>query len=200
MKKLAFLLLAGITGVTANAQFQFGVKAGANFSTLTGADVQDAKTLVSVNGGVFAKLPLTHSISVQPELVYSGQGAKYNDGSLAATQHINYFNVPVLLKYHNFTGFFLETGPQFGFLMSANAKESGVSVDDKNGYKSTDWSWVFGAGYKIPTTRLSIDLRYNLGISNVIDNGYQNNYDGGTAHNGIFQLGLMYVLFSAPAR
>ncbi len=58
MKKLAFLFLAGISVVNANAQFQFGVKAGANFSNLTGSDVQDAKTLVSLNAGVFAKLPV----------------------------------------------------------------------------------------------------------------------------------------------
>lgn len=199
MKKLAFLFLAGISVVTANAQFQFGVKAGANFSNLTGSDVQDAKTLVSVNAGVFAKLPVTRTVSVQPELVYSGQGAKYNDGTVTATQHINYFNIPVLLKYHNFSGFFLETGPQLGFLLSASAKESGVSEDDKNGFKSADFSWVFGAGYKIPTTRLSIDLRYNLGISNVITNNDQNT-DNSSAHNGIFQLGLMYVLFSAGGR
>jgi Outer membrane protein beta-barrel domain len=199
MKKLAFLFLAGISVVNANAQFQFGVKAGANFSNLTGSDVQDAKTLVSVNAGVFAKLPVTRTVSIQPELVYSGQGAKYNDGTITASQHINYFNIPVLFKYHNFSGFFLETGPQVGFLLSASAKESGISEDDKNGFKSVDFSWVFGVGYKIPTTRLSLDLRYNLGISNIVSNNDQNT-DNSSAHNGIFQLGLMYVLFSTGGK
>jgi hypothetical protein len=194
MKKLALVFLAGISFATTNAQFQFGVKAGANFSTLSGSDVQDAKALVGVNAGVYAKLPIAHSLFIQPELVYSGQGAKFDDGTATATQHVNYFNVPVLLKYQNFTGFFLETGPQLGLLLSAKVKESGVSVDDKNSWKSSDFSWVFGVGYKIPTTQLAIDARYALGISNIEDTDHTQGT--GKVRNGQFQIGLMYTLFS----
>jgi hypothetical protein len=198
MKRLTFLFLAGISFATVNAQqFQFGVKAGANFANLTGDGVQDAKTLVGVNAGIYAKLPLTHSVSIQLELVYSGQGAKYDDGTATATQHINYFNIPVLLKYQNFTGFFLETGPQIGFLLSANVKESGISVDDKSGLNSTDFSWVFGVGYHIPTTHLAIDARYNLGISNIANSNQNSGSNNNTVHNGNFQIGLMYALFTA---
>ena len=194
MKKLALVFLAGISFATTNAQFQFGVKAGANFSTFTGSDVQGAKTLVGFNGGVYAKLPVTHSISIQPELVYSGQGVKADDGTATASLHNNYFNIPILLKYQNFTGFFIETGPQLGFLMSAKLKEGGDSFDEKSAYNSADFAWVFGVGYKIPTTQLAIDLRYNLGISNIADNG--NSSDNSKVHNGVFQIGLMYTLFS----
>jgi hypothetical protein len=194
MKKLALVFLAGISFATTNAQFQFGVKAGANFSTFSGDGVQGAKTLVGFNGGVYAKLPVTHTVSIQPELVYSGQGAKGDELSTSFSEHANYFNIPVLLKYHNFTGFFLETGPQLGFLMSANVKVGGNSEDVKSDFKSSDFSWVFGVGYKIPTTQLAIDLRYNLGISNIADN--QSGSDD-KVHNGVFQIGLMYALFSA---
>lgn len=194
MKKLALVFLAGISFATSNAQFQFGVKAGANFSTLSGSDVQDAKSLVGLNAGVFAKLPIAHSLSIQPELLYSGQGAKFDNGTFTETQTVNYFNIPVLLKYHNFTGFFLETGPQFGFLLSANDKISGNSASDKAYFKSSDFSWVFGVGYKIPTTQLSIDARYALGISNIEDTDKTGNT--GKIHNGQFQIGLMYALFS----
>lgn len=194
MKKLALVFLAGISFATTNAQFQFGVKAGANFSSLNGSDVQDAKGLVGFNAGVYAKLPIAHSFFVQPELLYSGQGAKFDDGTVTTTQHVNYFNVPVLLKYQNFTGFFLETGPQLGFLLSANQKASGVSLDDKSLFKSSDFSWVFGVGYKIPTTHLAIDARYALGISNIEDT--DKTQGTGKIHNGQFQIGLMYTLFS----
>lgn len=194
MKKLALVFLAGFSFATSNAQFQFGVKAGANFSSLSGSDVQDAKSLVGLNAGVFAKLPVAHSISIQPELLYSGQGAKFDNGTFTETQHVNYFNIPVLLKYQNFTGFFLETGPQIGFLLSANDKISGTSTDDKAYFKSSDFSWVFGVGYKVPTTRLSIDARYALGISNIEDTDKTGNT--GKIRNGQFQIGLMYALFS----
>jgi hypothetical protein len=193
MKKLALVFLAGISFATTNAQFQFGVKAGANFSTFTG-DADGLKTLVGFNGGVYAKLPVTHTVSIQPELVYSGQGAKEDISGTTISLHANYFNIPVLLKYQNFTGFFIETGPQLGFLMSAREKVGGNSADVKSAFNSSDFAWVFGVGYKIPTTHLAIDLRYNLGISNIADNG--NSGDNSKVHNGVFQIGLMYALFS----
>ena len=192
MKKLALVFLAGISFATANAQFQFGIKAGANFANFNGSAITDAKTLVSLNAGVYARLPLAEHVSIQPELVYSGQGAKSDENGITFTQHSNYFNIPVLLKFSTGVGFFVETGPQLGFLMSANTKAEGNSIDTKNSYSSTDFSWVFGVGYKIPATKLSIDARYNLGISNIVNQDVAKE----TAHNGVFQLGLMYTLFS----
>jgi hypothetical protein len=193
MKKLALLFLAGISFATTNAQFQFGVKAGADFSTWKGKDVS-AKTITGFNGGVYAKLPVTQTISVQPELVYSGQGAKLDADPSPITSRANYFNIPVLLKYQHFTGLFIETGPQLGFLMSSKEKEGGDSYDNKSAFKSSDFAWVFGVGYKIPATQLAIDLRYNLGISNIGVSGP--NRDPNSVYNRVFQIGLMYTLVS----
>ena len=88
MKKLALVILAGISFATANAQFQFGAKGGFNFSTLSGSDIQDAKTLVNFNVGVFARLPLIDRLSLQPELVYSVQGAKFDNPD--ESHHVRY--------------------------------------------------------------------------------------------------------------
>ncbi len=192
MKKLALVILAGISFATVNAQFQFGVKGGANFANLTGSGATGAQTLLGLNAGIYARLPLAEHLGIQPELVYSGQGAKYDQNGITLTQRSNYFNIPVLLKYSTGVGFFLETGPQLGFLMTAKLNVESNSQDVKNGYTSTDLSWVFGAGYKIPATRFSIDLRYNLGISNIVNQDMSSE----TAHNGVFQLGVMYTLFS----
>lgn len=200
MKKLALVFLAGMSIATAaNAQFQFGVKAGANFSTVSGSAVSDANTLAGFNGGVYFKLPLPGShLAIQPELLYSGQGFQDNSGGFTSTQHFNYFNIPFLLKYTHFSGLFVETGPQAGVLTSASAKGDGISVDDKSYYHSADFSWVFGVGFKIPTTPLSIDARYDLGLSN-IQNSSQTGSTG-SVRNGSFQIGLMLKLFSAPVR
>jgi hypothetical protein len=207
MKRLALVFLAGISFATVNAQFQFGIKAGANFANVNGDGLDGASTstLTGFNGGVYFKLPLAPHVAIQPELVYSGQGFKtdVNTGTATVTvsQHANYFNIPVLLKYTHFTGLFLETGPQLGFLMSANEKAQGISQDDKSSFNSAEFAWVFGVGFKIPTTQLSIDARYNLGISNVINNDNNSSSNGGnTVHNGVFQIGLMYTLFRVPTR
>lgn len=199
MKKLALVFLAGMSIATAaNAQFQFGVKAGANFSTVNGNDAGGASTLAGFNGGVYFKLPLPNHFSIQPELLYSGQGFEDNSGGISAKQHFNYFNIPLLLKYTHFSGLFVETGPQFGVLTSANYKSDGVSVDDKADFNSADFSWVVGVGFKIPTTPLSIDARYNFGLSNIENSSGSGGT--GTVRNGSFQIGLMLKLFSAPGR
>jgi hypothetical protein len=195
MKKLALVLLVGLSfASTTNAQFKFGVKAGANFSTFSGKDADGAQTLVGFNGGVFAGLGLADHLSLQPELVYSLQGAKENDGQGGtATQTANYLNIPVLLKYRFPMGLFIETGPQIGFILSGKVKDQGVSVDDKNVFKSTDFSWALGAGFHIPTTELAVDVRYNFGLSSIAADQSGTSFN---VKNGVFQVGLMYTLFS----
>jgi Outer membrane protein beta-barrel domain len=198
MKKLALVLLAGFSFAAAHAQFAFGIKGGANFSNVNGSDVSGTSSLVGFNAGVYLKLPVTKHLSIQPEVVYSGQGFKATNNGVTGSQHENYINIPVLLKYH-VAGVFIETGPQAGILASAKVSQQGVSVDDKGSFNSADFSWVFGAGVKIPMTPISLDARYNLGLSNIINNG-GNSTDNSTAHNGSFQIGIMINLFSAPIR
>jgi len=198
MKKLALVLLAGFSFATAaNAQsIQFGVKAGANFANVSGDGTQgvSTSTLVGFNGGVFLGLGFTDNLSLQPELVYSGQGFKETESGTTGTQTENYINVPVLLKYKLPIGLYFQTGPQVGFLMSAKAKASGYSVDDKASFKSVDFAWAVGAGFQIPATQLGIDLRYNIGLANIVDNS---GGGSGSVKNGVFQVGLTYALFNS---
>jgi hypothetical protein len=193
MKKLALVLMAGISFASAKAQVQFGLKAGANFATQSGSDAVGAKTLVGFNGGAFLRLPVAPHISVQPEIMYSGQGASYDGSGGTETDHSHYLNIPILLKFSHGSGFYAETGPQVGFLMSAHAKFNGNSMDIKQYYNSADFAWVFGVGYKIPMSPIGIDFRYNVGISNVEDRSANNTT--GSVRNDVLQLGLTYVLF-----
>ena len=198
MKKLALVLFAGISFATAQAQVQFGAKAGANFATQTGSDAGDSKTLFNFNAGVFLKLAVVPGFAVQPELVYSGQGAGYTVNGATVNYHANYLNIPVLFKWSHRAGPYFETGPQVGFIVSAHVKAGGVSTDDKPSYNSTDFAWVFGVGYKIPESPVGIDFRYNIGIANVEDR--ETTGLNGSIRNDVLQLGLTYVLFNGPRR
>jgi hypothetical protein len=188
-KKLALLVLAVSSFGAASAQVQFGVKAGANISTFTGNDATGVSSQVGFVGGVLVNLPLSGMLSLAPELVYSGQGAKASSSGTDFNIHANYINVPILLKYTSSVGLYGETGPQIGFLMSAKVKSGGVSQDDKSDYKSTDFSWVFGVGY-LTTANIGIDARYNLGLSNI---EASNGTNTGTLKNAGFQIGLFYL-------
>ena len=182
MKKLAlalFVFTFSFMGV--NAQVQFGLKGGANFSTLTNST--GGSTLINFNAGMLVKIPLDHVLSLQPEAYYSGQGIKAPDGKIV----VNYINIPFLLTYTLPAGVFFQTGPQLGVLLSAKVKaDSGENEDLKDFFKSTDFDWAFGAGYQVPKGGFGFNVRYNLGISSV-------GKLGGTSKNSVFQVGISYL-------
>ncbi len=197
MKKLVLVLAAGISLASAKAQIQYGVKAGANFAKITGSDADGTKGITSFNGGIFVGIPLAHGLSLQPEVLYSGQGAKISYGGGDDSKlKLGYLNVPVLLKYTLPFGVSVQTGPQIGFLLSAkdkatvNGQTASVSVKDE--FKSTDFSWDFGVGYVTPFN-IGIEARYGLGLSKI---GKSDDSSDPTPNikNGVFSVGLFYVL------
>lgn len=208
MKKLLFVLIAAVSFTVANAQgqLQFGAKGGlniANMNVSNGFNGYSYSTLANFNLGVFLKIPVVRYFSVQPEVYYSGQGFKFDDGNGGTTtEHVNYLNIPVLAKFTFPVGLFLETGPQLAFKLNAKDKFADGSTQDVSSYyNSADFSWVIGAGYKIPMAPVAIDLRYNVGVTNVANDAqYGNGYGQYGVRNGVFQLDLMFILFKAPTR
>lgn len=183
MKKVILLFVLASSVVVSQAQVKFGGKAGLNLSTFSGDDADGAKSKIGFNIGALVDIPVSSNFSVKPELVFSTQGAKDEDDS-DSKLNMNYLNVPVLAKYTSASGFFGETGPQLGFLMSAKSKFGGEDVDVKDGFKSTDFSWAFGIGYQMAESGFGVNLRYNLGLSNLPDEGE------GSFKNSVFQLGI----------
>jgi hypothetical protein len=198
MKKLALVLFAGISFATAHAQVQFGLKGGVNFATQIGSDAGESRVMGNVNLGAFLHFAIAPGFGFQPELVYSGQGANYNVNGYSDNFHANYLNIPLLLKWHFHGGPYVETGPQVGFLLSAHEHVQGNSYDIKDQFTSSDFSWVFGAGYKIPMSPVGIDFRYNLGISNV--ENLDVTHQSGSIRNSVVQLGITYTLFNSSGR
>lgn len=208
MKKLLLSIITLILVVQTNAQegdIQFGAKAGLNFATLSG-DLEDTKSRTSFHLGGMAEIPLTDKLSIQPELLFSSQGAKIDDASLI----FNYLNIPVMAKYYVTDELSLEAGPQIGYLLSANLKsetsddngpqpntsdgrssvKASEKVDVKDDVKSIDFGLNIGLGYKM-VNGLNFGARYNLGLSNA------NNFENGSQEfrNGVFQLSIGYFFF-----
>lgn len=191
MKRIFILVLAVAGFATANAQLSFGGKAGLNLSTFAGEDADESKMKPGFHIGGLIQVPITESLIFQPELVFSTQGAKFKEEYMGESYeykiNTSYLNIPLLAKYQTASGFFGETGPQFGFLMSAKAKGEGESEDVKESFKKLDFAWAFGLGYKMENG-LGINARYNLGLSNLPDDGE------GKLKNSVFQVGVFYVL------
>jgi hypothetical protein len=191
MKKILLLIFASSSFVFASAQVQFGVKAGYNLASVTQSGSQNESGLKSksgFHGGIFAALPIAESIFIQPEIVYSMQGASESLNGQTANLNYNYLNIPVLAKYQSAMGLYGETGPQVGFLLSANVSGGGVSMDIKDQSQSIDFSWAFGVGYKLSSIPMGIDARYNLGFTNILKDSPNE-----TVKNSVFQIGLFYM-------
>jgi hypothetical protein len=189
MKKLLIFIFSIASLYTTHGQVQFGIKAGANHSNFiySGTGLGDIGSRTDFNAGIFASIPLCKDFLLQPELMYSGQGIGATD-SIPENIYNSYLNLPVLIKYQHHSGAFVESGPQIGFLLSSQLNTASMSFDAKSSTASTDFSWVFGLGYKIPVVNLGIDFRYNLGLTNIA----KDNYYSATAKNAVFQLDLFY--------
>jgi hypothetical protein len=218
-KKPAILFLMVCSfALAGRAQVQMGVKGGLNFSemltsgnptTLVDGNAQNMRyyPYTTFHGGVFFSIPLGKKWVFQPELVYSSQGATSKpekDYLVTATEdyRLGYLNLPLLIKYKLPAGFFVETGPQAGFLLSAKTNETVVGdvntvrYNIKSQLKSTDLSWALGAGYCSPFN-MGFDIRYNLGLSSI----NQATAEGlasapipnGTIKNSVVQIGVFYI-------
>ncbi|WP_029272292.1 porin family protein [Flavobacterium sp. KJJ] len=189
MKRIILTVLAIMAFGFANAQqTRFGVKGGLNVTTFAGGNYWDAKSLVGFQLGGFAEIKIIERLSIQPEVLFSTQGAKLEDSFGDFDTKLNYINVPVLAKFYITKQFTVEAGPQLGFLVSA--KQEGNDVKDS--FKSVDTGFNFGAGYNF-TDNVSVDLRYTVGLSNIADydvNDTEEYFD--SPKNSVLALTLAY--------
>lgn len=171
MKKVLFAAIAVMAFGVSNAQeIKFGVKAGLNNTNFTGDADTDAKSSFYIGG--LADFTVSEKFHVQPELMYSSEGADDDFG-------ISYLRLPIMAKYYVMEGLSLQAGPELAFKV---ATEEDV-VDELT--KSLDFGLGFGAGYELESG-LMFDARYNLGLSNISD------VDGVDFGNAGFQIGLGY--------
>ena len=190
MKKISLLTLMVTAGFIVSAQnINFGLKGGLNLATLDNNQNNNIQNRIGFHGGLFANIPVSSQIAIQPEVVYSSQGAKYDVGNEDLSLALNYVNIPLMLQAMVGRGFYAQAGPQFGILTGVadkiNDTEIGaVTIDD---FKKTDVALGFGLGYK-GLSGFGIDARYNLGLTNINNSGTAN------IKNNVLQIGLMLQL------
>ncbi len=179
--KLITVLTAILITATVSAQsVNIGIKGGLNLYTISGDNDGSNEYKPSFHIGLLGHIHLADNFALQPELVFSGQGAKYGDDQKL---DLNYVNVPLLFQYMFDNGFRLQAGPQVGFLVSADAD----GTDVKDNLKGTDVGLGIGASYVNPTSNFGFDARYNHGLTNI------NEDDNIDSFNRGFQLGVFYL-------
>lgn len=205
MKKLVFLAaIAAMSFTTIHAQeVRLGVKGGVNFATLKGDNLGDIKSRTGFHLGGLVEIPVTERFAVQPEVLYSAQGAEYRESgqeggvnySYEYKNKLDYISVPIMAKFYVIDGLAIEAGPQISFLTSSKSEYEGtmggitVSGDsDLDDISTIDFSLGAGASYRLPMG-VFFGARYNFGLTNVYDG---DNADDNKIHNNVFQLSAGY--------
>ncbi len=180
----SFILM---TGTVLAQHSNIGIKGGLNVYNIAAENGSDLDSKLGIHLGLLGHIHLTEQFALQPELVFSGQGAKFMSGGSETSLNLNYINVPILLQYMFDNGFRIQAGPQVGFLASANLKTGNTTTNVSDNYKSIDLGLGVGASYIHIPSSVGVDLRYNHGLSNINEN--TNN----VSRNRGFQLGLFYL-------
>ena len=194
MKKISLLVIGFTSAIFSFAQSaKFGVKAGANISTLKIEDFDDNDSRIGLHAGLFAHIHLNPQWAVQPEVVYSAEGGKLRNVVTQGdevTFKNDYVNIPVMLQYMFDNGFRLEAGPQLGLLVSSKAEDDDGNEDDADDtFKSTNVSLGFGLNY-LSQSGFGVGGRYNLGLSNIAEGS-------GDVKGRVFQISLFYMFDNA---
>ncbi|MDD5149546.1 MAG: porin family protein [Flavobacterium sp.] len=166
-KTILFLVLLFAMSSNTEAQIvKFGIKAGLNYANQTGTQItinsSNYKTdaITSYHAGLVAEIKLIEKFAIQPELLYSTQGATYKNALTEIKNEVGYISIPVLAKIYLNKSISLDLGPQASFLLSGRDK---FAVNDSNTY---DFSVAAGLGLKI-TKNIFIQGRYLLGLTEV---------------------------------
>lgn len=159
MKKtllISIVLLAFSTNIHAQL-VKFGIKAGLNYANLTGSEIQ-TDAITSYHAGLVAEIKLTEGFSVQPELLYSTQGASYKNAGEEFRNELGYLSIPILAKISLNKAISLDLGPQASFLMSERQE---FDFEDS---ESFEFGLAAGLGLKI-TKSIFLQGRYVLGLT-----------------------------------
>ncbi|MCO4292349.1 PorT family protein [Solitalea sp. MAHUQ-68] len=191
MKKIYLLTIAllGMASVSvAQSKARFGLKFGANFANqhATYQNVsKDGSTLTSFYLGGFVNSTIKRDFSFQPEFIISSQGAQEYINRTTVTYSTVNINIPLMFKLRAIDGLNFEAGPQLGFLLSANNRANGHSVDVTDGYNAVDLGVNLGAEY-IFSSGFLLGLRYSHGLTDIVKN------DVGTTTNRVILFGIGY--------
>ena len=193
MKNNIFISILAVLTLSSCGCHNYGLKTGVNVTSIRGDDTENLNSRIGLFFGGFAELCINDSFAIQPELLYSQQGAKYTESDgYDGTFGLDYIQVPVMAKIKVTEEFILEAGPQVGVLISAKDKyespgDSGEE-DIRDDYNDIDFGANIGINYQLESG-LNFGARYFFGLSNINDIVGSNDFK---SQNGVFSFSIGY--------
>lgn len=174
MKKFLVLIVVAALAVGASAQDRIavGLKTGFTSTKIKLSNVDDELEGIkseAKNGflfGAYGRLRLFGNVSFQPELYYAKKEGQYKGGNESVDVTINSWDVPLLahvrvldLKVASVYGV---AGPVASFIGKTK-----TDLPELNEFKNTNWTFQAGGGVEF--WRLTADVRYEWGLSDISD-------------------------------
>lgn len=178
MKKAIFcvaLVAALFLAVPANAQFKFGPKVGVNISTLSlGGNLSEnfkSGNITSFTGGLMAEFMVpVIGIGVDASVMYTRKGSNLKEtvSGLSESQHTDYIEIPINLKYKfslpvvgSVLAPFVYAGPSFGFRIGDNFADQ---------YKNKSFETAINVGIGLELFKhLQIAGQYGWGLGKTME-------------------------------
>ncbi len=183
MRKAFVLLVFAVAMHPVFSQVSAGPKAGLNFSSVIGGSRdEDNSFKLGFYCGFFMNLSINDKLSIQPEVLYSTRGFKYqrtignNDTSLS--HNLSYIDFPFLGSYLITDRLSVEAGPQIGYIIADRTKgtagplSSAQEIDTSTvlGFNTTEYSVAVGAGFIAPYG-ITANIRFVYGLTKLYSNG-----------------------------
>ena len=174
MKKLFFLAIFLLSSSIMFGQFSFGLKLGANFSKLSSdldSIVPSSKAGFQIGG--FARFG--KKFYVQPEVYYTLAGGNMKSDSSGWDQAITVgsVDIPVLVGFKllnaKVVNLRILAGPMVSFVTNTNIKNVGDIDGPIEAADLNNVNWAIQAGAGIDVLFLTLDVRYQWGLNQMIN-------------------------------
>jgi len=195
MRKIVLIFAIVITASMVNAQIipnvDFGIKAGVNLSKLSKQDGFNSDYRSGYLAGMWMRVGAM-GLHLQPELYYAMKTADVKDvNGNSGNVDFTSIDLPILVGTKIGAlgiGARLNTGPVISFVVNEDQSfNDALSNAAKFRYKDQALAWQFGAGIDIK--KISLDLRYEQGLSKISRDGYED------TKISLFNFSLGYKLF-----
>lgn len=179
MKKGLIFVLFALVSIVSYSQISWNAKVGMNMSNFTGDMDTDMK--IGFNVGVGMEYQFSDIWSIQPSLMLSQKGGKYDKDGESIKYNPMYLEIPVLAAARfavtDNQNIVVKAGPYFAFGIAGKAKyefdgetEKGDFFgdgDDQLGGKRFDCGIGVGVAYEIGKFFVGLDGEF--GFTNVVD-------------------------------
>lgn len=200
MKRNTFLLwvvaIFTTTQLYAQKKVSPGIRAGVNVATLSNINADFKADFYA--GGILS-LHLGQRYTLQPELIYTRQGANHvvfmddETGQPAGQENvtIQYLSLGAINKFYFVEGFHGLVGPSLDMKIGKNFPRIDFDDDD---YGGVDLGIALGLGYTLPFG-LTVEGRFKTGLLDAFNNDYfLGMFDDpdDVSLNRVFQIGVSY--------